>query len=223
MYSGMVWSEGALVALKSHKFFGSHYGLIVALRCDQRALGRTMVWSEVFWSHYGRTISWVALQSNQRALGWTMVWSGGKVWEMVWSKRSRVAHLNLGSDLWLDHLQAHTCAPWDRITRSGKVKEMKVRDLSDQKSHRSGMWLKTISHVTIWTKIAKILTEKFLIWTNEQLLFKFNNFLYLYRLIYLFFTSVRQNAVIGIYTHVKLTLRLHLVVWKQSKFCFLSF
>ena len=70
MYSRMVWSEGALVALKSHKSFGSHYvrtNSWVALRSDRR----TIVWSEVFGSHYGRTISWVALRSDQRALGRT--------------------------------------------------------------------------------------------------------------------------------------------------------
>ena len=50
---------------------GSHYGLIVA---DQRALGRTMVWSEVFWvarflgSHYGLIRGpWVARWSDQKA------------------------------------------------------------------------------------------------------------------------------------------------------------
>ena len=84
------------VALWSHHFLGrtmvwwSHYGQIrglwVARWSDQRSFG----------SHYGRTISWVVLRSDQRALGRMMVWSEGKVWKMVWSERSRVAHLNLG-------------------------------------------------------------------------------------------------------------------------------
>ena len=52
MYSRMVWSEGALAALKSHKFFGSHYGHTnswVAPRSDRR----NMVWSEGLGSHDG--------------------------------------------------------------------------------------------------------------------------------------------------------------------------
>ena len=73
--------------------WSSHYGLIrglwVARWSDQRS----------FESHYGRTISWVALRSDQRALGRRMVWSEGKVWKIVWSVRFRVAHLNLGRAL----------------------------------------------------------------------------------------------------------------------------
>ena len=61
----MVWSEGELVALKLH-FFWSHNGRTnswVALRSDRR----TTVWSEVFW---------VAPRS-QDFLGSTTVWSEG--------------------------------------------------------------------------------------------------------------------------------------------------
>ena len=58
----------------------------ISYKSSPRTLGRAMVWPEVFW---------VALWQHD-LLGCTAVWSEGKVWKMVWSERSTVAHLNLG-------------------------------------------------------------------------------------------------------------------------------
>ena len=106
-----------LVARKSHEFSGRTKvaQIFWAALWSHRFLGRTMVWwshyglvrrlwvarwsdQRFFVSHYGRTIFWVAPWSDQRALGRMMVRSEGKVWKMVWSERSRVAHLKLGKD-----------------------------------------------------------------------------------------------------------------------------
>ena len=85
----MVWSEGALVALKSYKI-----------------LGFTIVWSERFGPHDGLIRGlWVALWLHNFVGPTTVKSEGfgsyddlirGQSLELVWSERSRVAHLNLG-------------------------------------------------------------------------------------------------------------------------------
>ena len=64
----MIWSEGALVAFTLHKIFLGRTrvarNIWVARWSDQKSFG----------SHYGRTISWDALRSDQWAVGRTMIW-----------------------------------------------------------------------------------------------------------------------------------------------------